>query len=133
MLGTSFRDPFKDLFVALDEVLDNRNYNVNENHDSIVLTADLPGVKQSDIRVVVEGNILSIQAQRGSTRSWAYSWIMPASVNTENITCGYEDGVLTVDLPKLESAKMRQIEVAAKVGAPTKIKTEKQLAAPAAV
>ena len=130
MLSTTFHDPFKDLF-TFDPVVEEHNYHVIESPDFITLATDLPGVKQPDIRVTVEGNILSIQAQRKNVRSWAYQWIMPPSINTENIACGYEDGVLTVELPKLETAKMRQIEVGTKsVGAP---KTEKQLAGAATV
>jgi HSP20 family molecular chaperone IbpA len=54
-------------------------------------------------------------------------WFVPPTVNTEAITCGYENGVLTLVLPKLESAKMRPIKVSGKVE-----KTEKQAAHAAA-
>ena len=118
------RDPFRDLFnLNFDGVIPATTYNVSESEDSVTITTDMPGVKESDIRVASENGILSVSAQRkDGTRSYSYSWSLPETVNVEGIAAEYEDGVLTLSLPKQEQAKMRRIEV----------KVKKQLAEKAA-
>ena len=118
------RDPFRDLFnLNFDGVIPTTTYNVSESEDSVMITTDMPGVKESDIRVASENGILSVSAQRkDGTRSYSYSWTLPDTVNVEGIDAEYEDGVLTLTLPKQEKAKMRRIEV----------KVKKQLAEKAA-
>ena len=110
------RDPFRDLFnLNFDGVIPATTYNVSESEDSVAITTDMPGVKESDIRVASENGILSVSAQRkDGTRSYSYSWTLPDTVNVEGITAEYEDGVLTLSLPKQEKAKMRRIEVSVK-------------------
>lgn len=110
------RDPFRDLFnLNLDGVIPATTYNVSESEDSVTITTDMPGVKESDIRVASENGILSVSAQRkDGTRSYSYSWTLPDTVNVEGIAAEYEDGVLTLTLPKQEKAKMRRIEVSVK-------------------
>ena len=110
------RDPFRDLFnLNFDGVIPTTTYNVSESEDSVTITTDMPGVKESDIRVASENGILSVSAQRkDGTRSYSYSWTLPDTVNVEGIAAEYEDGVLTLTLPKQEKAKMRRIEVSVK-------------------
>ena len=110
------RDPFRDLFnLNLDGVIPATSYNVSESSDSVTITTDMPGVKESDIRVASENGILSVSAQRkDGTRSYSYSWTLPETVNVEGIVAEYEDGVLTLALPKQEQAKKRLIEVKVK-------------------
>ena len=110
------RDPFRDLFnLNFDGVIPATTYNVSESEDSVTITTDMPGVKESDIRVASENGILSVSAQRkDGTRSYSYSWTLPETVNVEGITAEYEDGVLTLALPKQEQAKKRLIEVKVK-------------------
>lgn len=116
MLRFSTRDPFRDLFnFNLDGVFPTTNYNVKESDDSITITTDLPGVKESDIQVASENGILSVNARRkDGTRTYTYSWTLPDTVDVENIAAEYEDGVLTLALPKQEKAKMHRIEVKVK-------------------
>ena len=110
------RDPFRDLFnLNFDGVIPTTTYNVSESEDSVTITTDMPGVKESDIRVASENGILSVSAQRkDGTRSYSYSWTLPDTVNVEGIAAEYEDGVLTLTLPKQEKAKMRRIKVSVK-------------------
>ena len=116
MFGITFRDPLRNFFDMSEVVpaLSNR-YNVNETDDGIVITTDLPGVKESDIEVSSEAGILSVRAARkDGTRSYYYSWTLPKHVDLEKINAEYEDGVLTLNLPKQEQSKRRLIEVKAK-------------------
>lgn len=111
MIGLNF-DPFRSLF-DMTEVVPRSTYNVNETDDGITITTDLPGVKLENIQIAAENNVLSVRAERKG-RSYSYAWTLPKTVNTEAIEAEYEDGVLTLTLPKLETAKLRRITVKAK-------------------
>jgi HSP20 family protein len=95
--------------------------------DEIVVKASLPGVKPEEIQVTVEDNVLELKAESASeteseqsgylVRERAYGAFyralrLPESVDTENIKSAYENGVLTVTLPKAEEKKRKQIKVA---------------------
>jgi len=101
---------------------------VLEEADAIRIIAEVPGVKPEDVKISVENNVLTIQgtkeqvAEERTERVHRYertygaferSFTLPATVDANNIKAGYEHGVLTVTLPKLEKAKPRQIPVQA--------------------
>ncbi len=89
-----------------------------EDKDNAYIRAELPGVKREDIRVETADGNLTISAARkerdgGNEESLALSRSVsiPADVQPEKVTAAYENGVLTVTLPKSEARKPRQIEV----------------------
>jgi HSP20 family protein len=99
---------------------------ISEEGDAIRITAEIPGVRPSDLKLSVENNVLTIQgtkqqvAEERTDRVHRYertygsferSFTLPASVDSSKINATYEHGVLTVTLPKAERAKPRQIEV----------------------
>lgn len=99
---------------------------VFEETDNIRITAEIPGVQAEDIDISLEGNLLTIrgtkqqEAEEKTERVHRYeriygaferSFTLPASVEPKDIKAGYDNGVLTVTLPKSERAKPRQIEV----------------------
>ena len=104
---------------------------VEETEESVVLTADLPGFRTDDIEVQVEGRILSISGTRSESRdegdastnghrvhvrersfgSFQRSFSLPSTVNGQEIEASFEDGVLTVHMPKAPEAKGRRIPV----------------------
>jgi HSP20 family protein len=99
---------------------------VLEEKDSIRIMAELPGVKPEDVKISLEGNVLTIHgtkqqiAEEQTERVHRYersygaferTFTLPATVDAANIKAGYENGVLTVTLPKVEQAKPRQIAV----------------------
>jgi HSP20 family protein len=97
-----------------------------EEDDDLVVTASLPGVKSEDVDVSVQGDVLTI---RGETRSEQESgrgrWhrrertygsfqrriTLPCTVNTEKAEARFENGILTLRLPKAEEAKERRIRI----------------------
>ncbi|HXF96496.1 MAG TPA: Hsp20/alpha crystallin family protein [Gemmatimonadales bacterium] len=108
-----------------------------EEPDLIRITAEIPGVKPEDVKIAIEGNVLTISgtkeqvAEEKAERIHRYertygsferSFTLPATVDTDAIKATYELGLLTIVLPKVEKAKPRQIKV--EVG-----KAEKQLKA----
>jgi len=110
MIG--FFDPFHSLF-DMTEAIPRSTYSVDETDENIAITADLPGVKQEDIQIALENGVLSVYAKRKG-HSYAYAWLLPKTVDNEAIEAEYENGVLTLTLPKLETAKLRQIPVKVK-------------------
>jgi HSP20 family protein len=99
---------------------------VLEQADAIRIAAELPGVKPEDVKISVEGNVLTLQgtkqqvAEEQTERvhryertygSFARTFTLPGTVDTAQIKAGYDNGVLTITLPKAEQAKPRQIAV----------------------
>jgi HSP20 family protein len=98
-----------------------------ETEDGLHLKADLPDVNIEDIDIRVENNTLSIRGNRKfekdqkvkgyhrierSYGEFVRSFALPSTVDTEKVTADYKNGVLTVSLPKKETAKPRQVKVA---------------------
>jgi HSP20 family protein len=99
---------------------------IHETEDALVVTADLPGMKESDLDVRIENNTLTIGGERKfesevkeenylrverTYGSFTRSFSLPNAVKTEGIEASYKDGVLTVKLPKREESKPRQVKV----------------------
>ena len=102
---------------------DNNNWtpsvDINESNDAFMITADLPGIKKSDIEVKVEENLLILNAERkidktndnekyhfSERRSGTFSrsFKLPNSVKEEKITADFDNGVLSIIIPKAEDA-----------------------------
>jgi HSP20 family protein len=92
----------------------------------LVVKADLPEMKREDIKISFENNVLTIEGERklGSQDEQAQhhrvergygafrrSFTMPASVDGAGIVAEYQDGVLTVKLPRREETRPRQIQI----------------------
>jgi HSP20 family protein len=100
--------------------------NVWEDDQAIHVEADLPGVDPAKIDVTVtEGNHLTIRGERGVPEIEGATWVrqerpsgeflreitLPALVNADAVEAKYENGVLSLTLPKHEAVKPRKIEV----------------------
>jgi HSP20 family protein len=98
--------------------------------DNYVLNADLPGIDPESVDVDVDGQVLSIRAERAARTEGDVRWIareratgsylrrftLGQSIDTANISAKYDNGVLSVVLPVSEKAKPRKVEV--QTGAP---------------
>ena len=99
---------------------------INETESEIAITADIPGMKKEDIKVVVHENTLTLKGERTSekkdentkyyrferqTGSFYRSFKLPAVVNSEKIKANYVNGVLEIVLPKVEEAKPKEIAI----------------------
>lgn len=99
---------------------------VYEDADSIRVMAELPGVQPADVSLTLEGNRLTIAGTkqrheeepavklRRDERTYGdfkRTFRLGAVVDFANVTATYDVGVLTVALPKAESAKRRQIPI----------------------
>jgi len=106
---------------------------IYETEQELVVKADLPDVDPKDLDIRVENNILTIRGERKfekkvneenylrverSYGSFARSFTLANTVNSEAIKAEYHNGVLTLTIPKREEAKPKQIKV--NVGTPEK-------------
>ena len=111
--------------------------------DHYTLNADLPGIDPSSVDLDVDGQFLTIRAERVAPSAEGRAWLarenrsgsfvrrlsLGDSVDRENISASYNAGVLSVTIPVAEKAKARKIEVVSAVAAaPTKKSTVKAAA-----
>jgi HSP20 family protein len=102
-----------------------------ETEHELVLKADLPDVNPQDLDIRVENNILTIRGERKFENrvneenylrveraygSFSRNFSLANSVKSDAIRADYQNGVLTLSIPKREEAKPKQIKV--NVGTP---------------
>ncbi|NHF63124.1 Hsp20/alpha crystallin family protein [Microcella pacifica] len=129
---TMFFDPFRELDRVASSLLDQRQsprlmpMDLFRGGDHYVLTADLPGVDPGSVDVDVDGQLLTIRAERSARTEEGVQWLarergtgsylrqltLGKDIDTENISAHYENGVLSVMIPVAEKAKPRKISVA---------------------
>ena len=100
---------------------------VVETEREIRVQVEMPGLKRENIEVDVENNVLTIRGEKREERTegqegryhlaerrwgtFARSFVLPRDVDADNIQASFEDGVLTVRIPKSEKARRRKIDV----------------------
>lgn len=97
---------------------------VRANDEEIVFACDVPGLKQEDLEVTLESDVLTIKGQRRyhggeKDRVWLgrgygafeRSFTLPDGVDPENMAAELADGVLTIRVPKHPKAKPRRIAI----------------------
>lgn len=115
----------------------NPRVDIAETQDSIVLEADLPGMKPGDFELSVENYTLTLRGERKfekktegenyhrverSYGSFSRTFTLPSTVNLETVNAEFNDGVLKVTLQKREEVKPRQINVSVKTDADANVK-----------
>ena len=122
MLETSFDDQYRSgQTTSWGLPLD-----VSENDDEFFVKASLPGIKPEDLDITITGSTLTIKGElkeETETKETQYhlrerrfgsfsrSITLPSNVKTEDIQANYENGELTLHLPKAEEAKPKRISV----------------------
>ena len=99
---------------------------IYETENELVIKADLPEVNPQDLDIRVENNILTIRGERKFEKkvneqnylrieraygSFTRSFSLANSVKSEEIKAEYENGALSLHVPKREEAKPKQIKV----------------------
>ena len=102
---------------------------VFEDKEILKIVAELPGLKPEDVKITLENSTLTLRGEKKqvaeektervhryerSYGSFERSFALPNTVDAEKVAAAFENGVLTVTLPKAEKAKPREIAVAAK-------------------
>lgn len=112
---------------------------VYEDEHKIVLKLEVAGMKESDLDIQLENNVLTVKGERKFEKeekeenfhrierrygSFYRSFTIPNTVNPESVKASYEAGVLKVELDKRAEAKPKQIKV--EVGGPKQVEAGKR-------
>ncbi|HAQ59693.1 MAG TPA: heat-shock protein Hsp20 [Microbacterium sp.] len=131
-------DPLRDLDRLASSLFDTRRgprrmpMDLYRDGDHYVLTADLPGIDPGSVDIDVDGQLLTIRAERTLAAGEGVKWItrereaasflrqlnLGQGIDTDNIAASYSNGVLSVTIPVSERAKPRKVEVATDAGGP---------------
>jgi HSP20 family protein len=113
---------------------------VIENADGYLVKASLPGIKPEELEVTYNNNILTIKGEVKEEKdvedaryymrerrfgSFSRSFTLPSNIQADAIQANYEQGVLTLTLPKAEEAKPKRIQVRSDPMIEAKIKENK--------
>jgi HSP20 family protein len=97
-----------------------------DNDESIIITAELPGIDKKDIEIDVKDGVLRLKGERSFDNEvkrekyycrertfgkFERVFSVPAEVDPEKISADYKNGILKIDIPKPEEQKPKQIAV----------------------
>ena len=100
---------------------------IADDENALTINAELPGIGKDDVKITVnEDNVLTIRGEKKreektedknymrverSYGSFTRSFALPDTVDSENISASFKDGVLTIAMAKREPAKPKELEV----------------------
>lgn len=139
-----FFDPFRELDRVAGQLLDSRQgprlmpMDLYRDGDHYVLTADLPGIDPGSVDVDLDGQVLTVRAERTPRSQEGVQWIareraagtylrqlnLGQGIDTGKISASYENGVLSVVIPVAEEAKPRKIEIQSGAGKAAPVEVE---------
>jgi len=100
-----------------------------QNNDEVVVKAALPGVKADDVQITVTADVLTLrgefkqengrkdadyQIREQRFGSFERSIMLPTDVQTDKAKADFENGILTITMPKAETVKPKTIQIKAK-------------------
>ena len=127
--GQNFNEPFRAFDWSAPEATTagwQPAVDIFEESDAIRLVAEVPGVRPEDVKISVEGNILTIRGMKEQVAeakaekvhryertygAFERTFTLAASIDPRKIKATYALGVLTIMLPKAEAAKPHLIKV----------------------
>jgi len=101
---------------------------IMETKDKTILKAELPGFDESQIQIRFEDGVLSLEGERKFEKNdgdenyhrversygrFVRSFTIPSNVDNEHISAAFDNGILTVELPKREETKPKAIKITA--------------------
>jgi len=99
---------------------------VYEDEQKVTLKLEIPGIDQNDVDIRLENNTLTVRGERKFEKeekeenfhrierrygSFARSFTLPNTLDSEKVQANYENGVLKIDIAKRAEAKPKQIKV----------------------
>lgn len=97
--------------------------NIREDEKAFYLELAVPGMNKNDLKIEVQDDVLTISAEQKEDKqedyegykrrefsysSFCRSFYLPEDVNGEKIGALYKDGILNVEIPKLEEEKKKE-------------------------
>ncbi|HEV8242804.1 MAG TPA: Hsp20/alpha crystallin family protein [Nitrospirales bacterium] len=104
-------------------------YNAWEDKDRFCIEMVLPGWESKDVKLSVEDGVLTVEGAREEKKeaedrtyfvremnwgNFTRSFTLPTHVDAEKAGASFKDGILTIEFPKKEEAKPRQITIEAR-------------------
>jgi HSP20 family protein len=111
---------------------------VSEDANSIRISMELAGVNPDDVRISLENNVLTVRGEKQQEEEesddrvhrieriygmFQRTFVLPNTVDPERIEARYENGVLTVSIPKTERARPREIPVNSSASGASQVRT----------
>lgn len=99
---------------------------IQETADAYLFHAELPGLTKEDIHITLENNVLRVSGERKLEKdakkenyhrvertygTFTRTFALPTQVEADKVQAAFENGILTVTVPKAEQAKPRQIAI----------------------
>ena len=117
-LFDAFDDFFRPMFY--DEKLDSMRTDIRETEQSYELDVELPGFNKSEIKVSLENGYLTVSAEKNEKEeqknarylrkecrvSCSRSYYVGEDVEQENVKAKYENGILSLTVPKMQPKKL---------------------------
>jgi HSP20 family protein len=98
---------------------------VRTNADRVLFSFDVPGVKKEDLDITLENGVLTVKGSRKfepmgakeqlllgrSYGTFTRAFSLPEHLDEEKLQANLDDGVLTIEIPKLQKAQPRKIAI----------------------
>lgn len=128
-LRTELDKVFGDLFgLSTDSTFDSwaPAVDIAENENEFIVKAEIPGLKQEDIKVTLKNDALTISGEKQQEKedkhknyhriersygSFNRSFYLPSKVVEEKIKATYKNGLLEIVIPKSEETKPKEIAI----------------------
>jgi HSP20 family protein len=99
--------------------------NVHDTGTSLLFTAEVPGMKDQDLKIQLENDVLTVSGERKTaapagytahrrergSASFTRAFTLPCKVDADRVNASLKDGVLSLEMPKVPEAKPRQIAI----------------------
>lgn len=132
---STFTNLFEDIFSNADNghIFKNNetlpSVNIAENNDGFKIEFAAPGLTKEEFKIGLDNNVLTVGSEKKEEKeesnenftrrefnysSFTRSFTLPDSANGEKITAEYQNGILNIEIPKREEAKVkpvREIEI----------------------
>lgn len=123
------RKEFDNIFSGYQRVTDSGTYpllNVYDNRDEVIVTAELPGMTKEKVNITFMDEVLTVSGKlepladtqkmtavrrERSIGAFEKRVHVPFKVQQDKISASFEDGVLTIKMPKAEEAKPKTITI----------------------
>jgi HSP20 family protein len=99
---------------------------IREEQDKLIFVAEMPGLDRDSVEITFENQVLTLRGERKFERdeekdsyhrieraygSFSRSFRLPTNVDTGTAKASFDNGILTIELPKSESARPRKLEI----------------------
>lgn len=99
---------------------------LSEDKTTYTMKFDMPGVKKEDVKIEVDGNQLTVSAERKEEKktedrksryseisygSYRRNFTLPSAIDEKKVSAKFDNGVLTLTVPKTESSHSKQIAI----------------------